>query len=57
MGRGRGKGEGNRLGGLLLRQCPVLSQAEGGREMGREGVVALLERAGEGWRAGSYGQQ
>lgn len=53
----RGRGEGNCYSGvLLLRQCPALSWAGGGGEVGREGAVALLEAAGKGWRTGSCGQ-
>lgn len=49
MGRGRGRGERNvHSGNFLLRQCPALSQAGGGGEIGRQGAVALLEGVGEG---------
>lgn len=56
-GEVRGREEGNlHSGNLLLRQCPVLSQAGGGGEIGRRGAVALLEGAGEDQRVGSFGQ-
>lgn len=43
-----GREEGNlHSGNFLLRQCPVLTQAGGGGEIGRRGAVALLEGTGE----------
>lgn len=51
--RGWGSGKGNHhTGGLLM----IQPQARGGGHVGREGAVASIKRAGEGWRAGSHRQ-